>query len=81
MDTAWESICCEEIDKIQSLLVGDPSPTYITTYPEFPNTCLNRALHGMDTDTIMTTEAGMCLYYRYSNLPIFVVVSQILADW
>ena len=42
MDTARESICCKDIDKIDSLLVGDPPPTCITMHPEFSNACLSR---------------------------------------
>ena len=39
MDTAQESICCKEVGKIQSHLVGDPPPTCITIHPGFPNAC------------------------------------------
>ena len=62
MDTAHESICCKDINKIDSLLVGDPPPTCMTMHPEFSNACLSRAVHGMDTDT--TTEPGMCLQMK-----------------
>ena len=44
MDTARESICCKKIDKIQSLLVGDPSSTCITMHIEFPIACLSRTV-------------------------------------
>ena len=44
MDTAHKSICCKDIDKIDSLLVGDPPPTCITTHAEFSNACLSRTV-------------------------------------
>ena len=43
-DTARESVCCKEIDKINDLLVSDPLPSCITAHPEFANACLNRTM-------------------------------------
>ena len=56
MDTAQESICYKEISKIQSLPVGDPSPTCITTHPEFPNTCLSRMVLTIAMHEYTTTD-------------------------
>ena len=41
IDTVQESVCCNEIDNINDLLVGDPLPS-CTAYPEFAKACLNR---------------------------------------
>ena len=35
-----ESVCCQEIDKIKALLVGDPIPACITHHPEFSSACV-----------------------------------------
>ena len=51
--------CCKEIDKIQSLLVGDPSPTCITTHPEFPNACLSRMVLTIAMHKYTPMEPGM----------------------
>ena len=59
MDTARESICCKEIDKIQSLLVRDLSLTCITTHPEFPNACLSRMVLTIARHEYTTMELGM----------------------
>ena len=59
MDTAQESICCKEIDKIQSLLVGDPSLTCITTHPEFPNAYFSRMMLTIAMHEYTTAEPGM----------------------
>ena len=80
MDTARESICCKEIDKIQNLLVGDPSLTCITTHPEFPNACLSRTVLTIVMPHEYTTMEP-CRDVNMANvdiasLLIFVVVSQ-----
>ena len=80
MDTAQESICCKEIDKIQSLLIaGDPSPTCITTHSEFLNACLSRTVLTIAWREYTTTEpcrdVNMAIV-DMATLLIFVVVSQ-----
>ena len=42
MDAALESVCCQEINKINDLLFSDPLPDCITAHPEFVNGGLNR---------------------------------------
>ena len=44
MPTARECVCCQEIDKIKVLLVGDPTPVCITQHPEFSSACLCRTV-------------------------------------
>jgi len=34
MPTSCESICCQELDNIRDLLVGDPVPAYITRHTD-----------------------------------------------
>ena len=64
---ARESVCCQEIDKIKDLLVGDPVPLCITLHMEFPNACLSRVVllivshshrHHYGTDDILADETG-----------------------
>ena len=58
-------VCCQEIDKIKALLVGDPIPACITHHPEFSSACLCRTVltiaghghrHRYGTSSIPTDE-------------------------
>ena len=53
MPTARECVCCQEIDKIKALLVGDPIPACITHHPEFSSACLCRTVLAMAIDIVM----------------------------
>ena len=79
MDTAQESICCKQIDKIQSLLVGDPSPTCITIHSEFLNACLSRTVLTIAWREYITMEPCRDVNIAIvdmASLLIFVVISQ-----
>ena len=63
MDTVRESICCQEIEKIKDLLVGERPLVCITDHPEFPNACLSR--------TVLTIAFhGYSHHYGSSDIPI-----------
>ena len=39
-----ECACCHEIDRIEVLLVGDPTPVCTAQHPEFSSACLCRTV-------------------------------------
>ena len=40
MSISRESVCCQEIDKMKALFVGDPLPACVTQHPAFTSACL-----------------------------------------
>ena len=48
MLTAQESVCCQEVDKVRDLLVGDPArsiqPWFASRFTDFAKACLCRVI-------------------------------------
>ncbi|XP_065899014.1 uncharacterized protein [Dysidea avara] len=62
MPTARESVCCQEIDEIKGLLVGDPVPVCITQHMDFANACLCRVV-------LLIASHGHRHHYGTSDIP------------
>jgi len=87
MPKARKSVCCQEIDKIKDLLVGDPVSQSNTLHMEFPNACLSRVVlliasydhrHHYGTDDIPADENRLTLYavnYEFLYSMIFTECS------
>ena len=61
MPTPRESVCCQKIDEMKALLVGDPVPACITQRPAFTKACL---------DTVVLTIAYHGHRHRYGTSDI-----------
>jgi len=62
MPTARESVCCQEIDNIRVLLVGDPVPACITLHADFNSACLCTAV-------LLIASHGHWHHYGTSDFP------------
>ena len=62
MVTERESMCCQKLEEIVTLLVGDPVPACITQHLDFANACLNRAV-------LTIPYLGHCHHHGTSDIP------------
>jgi len=89
MPTARESVCCQEIDNIKDLLVGDPVPQ-CTLHMEFPNACQSRVVlliasnghqHYYGTDDILADKNRLTLYAIHCEFLCNIIFTECSDFW